>query len=134
MTKLLTAIVIVGLAAACATPQDPGADPDAGATQAPAEDCPDRSEEGEMVTVLMEDFAFDPQCFTMSGGQGLELDNRDDVPHTFTIDGRVDFEVQSGEQWRTEAVQGQLPAGEYGFYCRFHPEMVGRLTVEGQPR
>ncbi len=134
MSKLVAAIMILGLAAACATPQDPGATPDAAATQARAEDCPDRSGEGQMVTVVMEDFAFDPQCFTMSGRQGLDLDNRDDVPHTFTIDDRVDFEVQPGQQWRTEAVDGQLPAGEYRFYCRFHPEMVGRLTVEEQPR
>ena len=84
--------------------------------------------------VELDDFYFGPTVLEGSPSQelALTLHNEGDAPHTFTIDGQIDEELQPGD----EDVLGSVTFPESGaivFYCRFHrgQGMVGALSVGG---
>lgn len=63
---------------------------------------------------------------------GVSLYNEGEAPHTFTIDGQVDEELQPGDE--DVRVYVTFPeSGALVFYCRFHRDqgMVGALSVDG---
>ena len=63
---------------------------------------------------------------------GVTLHNEGELPHTFTIDGQAEEELQPGDE--DVRVYVTFPAtGALVFYCRFHREqgMVGALSVGG---
>ena len=93
-------------------------------------ECEDLTGEGQIFTIKIADFAFDPSCFTASAKQGIKIVNKDDVDHTFTIpDTQVDVPVAAGETFNGEPVSGVLAPGTYDFMCTIHPEMTGQVTV-----
>jgi spore coat protein A, manganese oxidase len=68
----------------------------------------------------------------------LSVLNLDTYTHTVTSDATdasgvplFDVVVPPGETRSIPAATG-LAAGDYGFYCRFHPNMRGTLTVTGE--
>jgi plastocyanin len=72
------------------------------------------------------DFGFSPTDLSVTEGQTISVTNIGETSHTFTTD--------------DEAIDETIPAGETveidltgatsgGFHCRFHPQMVGTLTV-----
>ena len=74
---------------------------------------------------------------TISQDGQLSVLNRDSYAHTVTseatdADGEPLFDVvvAPGATRSIPAATG-LAAGDYGFYCRFHPNMRGTLTVTG---
>jgi plastocyanin len=95
--------------------------------------CTDASLTGTVeVRVVARDFAFDPSCLIVLGGQGLVIRNAGSNLHNFTVQGSpIGIDVPPGEVVRTEAVGGAVPPGTYSFYCIYHrgQGMTGELTV-----
>ncbi|PRD54940.1 cupredoxin domain-containing protein [Phyllobacterium myrsinacearum] len=79
----------------------------------------------ETIRVTIEKMVFTPAVITAKVGDRIEWINKDIVDHTATVKGRWDVVISSGK-----AVTLQLERAEsVDFYCRFHPNMKGRVTV-----
>ena len=82
----------------------------------------------------LDDFYFGPTVLEGEAGQTmtLTLHNEGEAPHTFTIDGAVDEELEPGAEGVTVDVT-YPDTGALAFYCRFHrgQGMLGALSVEG---
>jgi plastocyanin len=83
---------------------------------------------GGSVTLTADNFAFDPAQVELAAGTEISVKNANgSTPHTFTVDGTdIDLELDPGE---VGSAALDLEAGEYAFFCRFHPQMTGTLTV-----
>jgi plastocyanin len=81
----------------------------------------------------LDDFYFGPTVIEGEAGQALTLSlhNEGEAPHTFTVDGGVDQEVQPGDESSAEVTFPD--SGAVVFYCRFHRGggMLGALSVGG---
>ena len=81
---------------------------------------------------------FSPQDVSIERGGQLTVVNDDNMAHTVTSeavgtqgDPLFDLTVPS-HATRTLVLPATLGAGEYAFYCSFHPSMRGRLTITGE--
>ncbi len=135
---VLTAVLVLSLAA-CGG-DDAGDEDSAGATAATGASaatgatgsagCVDLTS-GDVFTITISDFAFDPDCLTARAAQGITIVNEDSADHTFTIEGTsIDVTIAGGETFNGEPVTDALAPGTYDFTCRFHPSMTGVITVE----
>ena len=99
----------------------------------PVEECVDETITGNVeVTIRETDNAFSPQCLVVLGGQGLEILNRGNGLHNFSLEGTsVDLDTRPGEATRTEALAGVLEPGTHKFICKYHAAqgMRGELTL-----
>ena len=117
-----------------ATPDaSPMATPDASpeATPAGAEDCPTPAAGGEAgeVAVDIRDFAYNPDPVEVPVGGTVTWTNQDSAPHTAT--GRDRDVLQSGTLNQGESyTQTFAEAGEYEYFCEFHPNMNGTVVVQ----
>jgi plastocyanin len=110
------------LAAACGGDDDGGNGGDGGGNggESPAEDG------GGGADLTAVDFAFSPTALSVTEGQTITIANIGETSHTFTTeDGAVDETIGAGET--VEVTLTGVASGE--FHCRFHPQMVGTLTV-----
>ena len=102
-------------------------------TPPPSEECTDETITGAVeVTIRETDNAFSPSCLIVLGGQGLEILNRGDALHNFSIEGTpVDLDTRPGEATRTEALGQVLEAGTHKFVCKYHfaEGMRGEITL-----
>ena len=80
------------------------------------------------VEVAIAEFAF-PSTIDAKVGDVIGFTNKDSAPHTATLD---------DDSCTTESIaQGDSggltfsAAGDYPFYCRIHPQMVGTIKVAG---
>jgi plastocyanin len=79
-------------------------------------------------SVAIRDFAFAPGNLQIPVGATVTWTNYDDVPHTATAkDGSWDTGILN--KGDTETITFDK-AGEYQYYCKVHPNMVARLTVQ----
>lgn len=93
-------------------------------------DCADLTGEGATFTIMISDFAFDPNCFTASASQGISIENQDAADHTFTITGTdVDVPIAAGQTFNGEPISGAVSPGTYDFLCTLHPTMTGQVTI-----
>lgn len=107
-----------------------GATAETGATGDASGDCVDLTGEGDVFTVTIADFTFDPSCFTASASQGITVVNEDDVGHTFTMVGTdINVPIAGGETFNGEPIAGVVEPGTYEFVCTIHPQMTGEATV-----
>jgi plastocyanin len=102
-------------------------------TAPPTEECTDETITGNVqVRIVENDNAFSPSCIIVLGGQGLEILNKGDSKHNFSIEGTdVDLDTDPGDATRTEALSGVVDAGTHAFFCKYHRAlgMVGELTL-----
>lgn len=110
------------------------ATPETTGSPSPTEEaCVDASITGVAeVTLRQRDNVFSPSCLTVLGGQGLEILNRGENLHNFSIEGtQVDIDTPPGEATRTEAIGGTVDPGTYTFYCKYYRSegMEGELTI-----
>ncbi|HEU4584175.1 MAG TPA: cupredoxin family copper-binding protein [Gemmatimonadaceae bacterium] len=77
--------------------------------------------------VHMKNIGFQPAELTVSRGDTIVWQNEDFVPHTSTArDGSWDSKaINPDSSWRYVTDE----AGQYDYYCVFHPNMVGKITV-----
>jgi plastocyanin len=81
------------------------------------------------VTILVEDFAFNPATITIQVGDTVTWTNNGDVPHTATsMSGPDSFDV-SLPVGASGAVTFDTP-GTYDYICSLHPIMEGTIVVE----
>jgi plastocyanin len=101
-----------------------------GCTEANAVDLTD----DEAAELEIEDFAYHPACATIAKGQALEISNRDNFSHTFTVDDLNITIPIDGDATITMANRGKEPklaVGPNPFHCSIHPEMTGTIFVTG---
>ena len=107
---------------------------DALATPAPAETPADATQGAEApaaaeVPVDIRDFAYSPNPIEIAAGDTVTWTNQDEVPHTATGEDRN--VLQSGTISPGASFSQSFPeAGEFGYFCEFHPNMTGTIVVQ----
>lgn len=80
----------------------------------------------EVIHVKMEKLGFAPADITAHVGDTIDWDNHDFVAHTATArSGAWDVMIPA-DATKSLTVDKE---GTYAFYCKFHPNMTGTLTV-----
>ncbi|MFC5386676.1 cupredoxin domain-containing protein [Aquamicrobium segne] len=80
-----------------------------------------------VVHVVIENLVFTPAEIEVAVGQTIEWDNKDPFAHTATVKGGWEVMIAPGAK-ATKIVE----AGDsVEYYCRFHPNMTGRIRVAG---
>jgi plastocyanin len=77
------------------------------------------------IRVTIENISFSPAEIAAKVGDTVEWINKDFVDHSATVDGQWDVMIAASKS-------GSLVlknAGTFDYYCRFHPNMKGRITV-----
>jgi plastocyanin len=77
------------------------------------------------VRVTMEKMGFVPADIEVRAGQTIEWTNKDRVAHTATVKGGWEVLVPPGKS-ATRVVEAN---DSVDYYCRFHPNMKGRIAV-----
>jgi plastocyanin len=79
-------------------------------------------------SVTMVDNEFQPSEFT-AAGDTLAVTNEGQALHSFTVpDGGIDQDVAAGES--ADIDLSGLESGTFDLQCKYHPEMIGSITVE----
>jgi plastocyanin len=80
------------------------------------------------VEVSMTDNDFSPDSLEVFAGEAVTAVNEGEVAHTFTVDElEIDETVDPGAE-AALTIDGE--PGEQRFYCKFHPDMEGTLTIQ----
>jgi plastocyanin len=80
----------------------------------------------ETITVTIEKLAYQPAEVTAKVGDTILWVNKDVLAHTSTARDKS-FEVI--EPPKKTVSQTLTKAGSFDYYCKYHPNMKGRLTV-----
>jgi plastocyanin len=111
------------LATACGGEEETPPDQDGGTSTESPSDAGDGGGGADLTTV---DFGFSPTELSVTQGQTISVTNIGETSHTFTTDDEaVDETIGAGETVEIDLTG----ATSGGFHCRFHPQMVGTLTV-----
>jgi len=86
------------------------------------------SAQAETVTVTIEKMAFSPAEITAKPGDTVQWVNKDILAHTTTVKGGWDVMIPA-KQTASVTISS---AGTIEYYCRFHPNMKGRIVVPPQ--
>jgi plastocyanin len=80
----------------------------------------------ETIRVVIDKLVFAPATITAKVGDTIEWINKDAIVHTATVKGAWEVMIPA-----KKTVSQHLDKPEaVDFYCRFHPNMTGRLKVE----
>ena len=79
------------------------------------------------VHVAIENMEFVPAEIEVRVGETIEWTNKDRVAHTATVKGGWEVMVPPGKVATRVAEAGD----SVDYYCRFHPNMKGRITIVG---
>lgn len=83
----------------------------------------------ETIQVTIQNLVFAPAEVHARVGDTIVWDNNDVFVHTATArNGSFDVNIPAHKPAQLELKQ----AGEVAYYCRFHPNMTGRLVVENR--
>jgi len=83
----------------------------------------------ETIKVTIQNLVFAPAEVHAKVGDTIVWDNKDVFVHTATArNGGFDVSIPANKPAQLELKQ----AGEVAYYCRFHPNMTGRLVVENR--
>jgi plastocyanin len=116
-------------AAPTAAPAAPTAAP--AATEEPtAEPAAEAAPAGEEVAVDIRDFSFAPDPIEVAVGDTITWTNQDPVPHTATATERDVLQSGAISPDGGSFSQTFETAGEFSYFCEFHPNMEGTIVVE----
>jgi plastocyanin len=80
----------------------------------------------ETIQVVIDKLVFAPATITAKVGDTIEWINKDPIVHTATVKGAWEVMIPA-----KKTVSQHLDKPEtVDFYCRFHPNMTGKLKVE----
>jgi plastocyanin len=81
----------------------------------------------EDLSIMIDNFTFEPAQLTVKVGTTVTWKNRDDIPHT----------VVSAGKFRSKTLDTDdsfaftfTAAGDYTYFCSLHPHMKGTIKVE----
>lgn len=78
------------------------------------------------ITVEIKNLVFSPAAVTAKAGDTIVWDNKDFVAHTATATDKT-FDVMLPAGKSGSAVVAK--AGTFDYFCKFHPNMKGKVTV-----
>jgi plastocyanin len=81
--------------------------------------------EAATIEVTIEKLVLKPAAINAKVGDTIEWVNKDVMAHTATADGKFDVVIPPHQSASTVVTK----AGAIEYYCRFHPNMRGRLQV-----
>jgi len=76
------------------------------------------------VHVTIDKLAFQPAEIEVKAGETIEWTNRDPFAHTATVKGGWEVSIPPGK-----SASHVVTADSVDYYCRFHPNMTGRIKV-----
>jgi len=82
----------------------------------------------DTIQVVIDRLAFSPAAITAKVGDTIEWVNKDAFAHTATV--KDEWEVMIPP--KNTVFQKLDKQGTVNFYCRFHPNMKGNLTVKAE--
>jgi plastocyanin len=88
-----------------------------------------RETETTKAEVVIENFSFSPQTFTLPAGATVTWTNRDSMPHTVTSSDRrfpKSPVLKPGQSYSNNFAA----AGTYSYFCSIHPRMTGKIIVK----
>lgn len=86
--------------------------------------------DGGPFAVEILDFAFGPDQVTVVAGDTVTWSNSDSATHTIT--GQGNEVIDSPDLGESDTFEVTFDdAGSYEYFCKFHPFMVGTVTVQG---
>jgi len=82
---------------------------------------------GSEAEVQIDNFTFTPGAINVKAGTRVIWVNHDDIPHTVdSTEGKFKSgALDTDDKFEFRFVQ----PGEYPFYCRIHPKMIGKIIV-----
>jgi len=80
------------------------------------------------VQVVIDKLVFVPAEINLAVGDTIEWVNTDVMVHTATVDGGFDVLIPA----KKSASIVVKEAGTFDYYCRYHPNMRGRIVVEAK--
>ena len=78
--------------------------------------------------VLIDQFTFTPQRFTVKAGTSVTWINEDDVPHTIASSSKL-FKSKALDTGDKFSFTFTTP-GTYEYFCSLHPHMTGAVAAE----
>lgn len=81
----------------------------------------------EDVTVMIDNFTFEPAQLTVKAGTTVTWKNRDDIPHTIVSAGKFRSKPLDTDDSYTFTFAS---VGDYKYFCSLHPHMTGMIKVE----
>jgi len=84
---------------------------------------------GKNNTIVIKDFAFNPQTITVKSGEKVTWINRDEEPHTVVS---VEKQFKKSQALDTDdkfTITAGAP-GTYTYFCSVHPKMTGTIVIE----
>jgi plastocyanin len=76
--------------------------------------------------VMVEKLTFKPAEITVAVGDTIKWVNNDVMAHTATVNGGMDVTIPPHQSASIVVTM----AGTTDYYCRFHPNMRGRIVVQ----
>ena len=83
------------------------------------------SVQAETITVTIEKMAFSPTEISAKVGDTIEWVNKDAFAHTATVQGLWEVMLPVGKSGSITVDKAE----NIDYFCRFHPNMKGRITV-----
>jgi plastocyanin len=83
------------------------------------------SAQAETLQVTIDKLVYSPAEVRAKVGDTVVWVNKDFVAHTTTVRGGWDVSIEAGKS----ASLNLKRAGTFDYYCRFHPNMSGRIEV-----
>ena len=84
--------------------------------------------EATTLEVTIEKLVFKPAVINVAVGDTIRWLNKDVMAHTATVDGGFDVVIPPHQSASTVVTK----TGAMDYYCRFHPNMRGRINVRAK--
>lgn len=81
--------------------------------------------QAETIQVMVDKLVFTPAEVSAKVGDTIEWVNRDILAHTATVKGGMEVMIPARKTGRVTLQKVET----IDYYCRFHPNMKGRITV-----
>jgi len=81
--------------------------------------------QADVINVVIDNLVFSPEEIKAKVGDTITWNNKDIVAHTATVRGGFDVMIEANKS----ASLVLTKPGAVDYYCRFHPNMKGRIAV-----